>query len=170
MGHGYLTAATVVCLSLAGCSVTSRFQVFDATTNQPLEGVRVTRYEWHEWTATEKMASAAPRPNTEVPLGPTGSDGTLASTVPSKGIPAENHFGFMFVKLGYKPAEARVEGGNADVASPSAGSRWLWKGAGVYVPPAAYERTVPSSPLIRIPMWPTQSPTSPTSAPAKFTQ
>jgi hypothetical protein len=151
----------VACLVLAGCAVTSKFEVIDATTHEPLEGVQVKRYEFREWALLDALGSKPPPPVPEVPLGPTGADGTLTSSTPWRRLATENHHSFMFFKPGYEPAEAHVEGGKAQVASPSYGGRWLWNGAPVAPPPTAYDRTVSARPTIRVPMFASE-PTSAT--------
>jgi hypothetical protein len=145
------------CLSLAGCSVTSTFQVVDATTNQPIEGVEVTRYEYSEQSFANEMMGRRGSRVWPWGLGPTDATGLLTSVTPWSCNSAENIYGFRFAKQGYQPAECRVEGGNAKVASPVSDvliPSWRWSNQ----PERghAVEATVSAGSTIRIPMSPSQ--------------
>jgi len=100
------------CLLLAGCSYNT-FEVVDAVTNRPIEGVQVTRMEWKEVTIHDEFfwAKNVPQLN-QIPLGPTAANGTIASFTMCQPFELNGHLfgtiGFNFEKSGYQIASAAV--------------------------------------------------------------
>jgi hypothetical protein len=126
-------------------------QAYNAVTDEPLGGVSVVRWDHAFGEGTFQG-----------PSGATGNDGLIGSAI-NEYAPS-----FIFSKDGYTPAEVRVEGDSAYVASPSGGNRRYRGGnsdpRSTPHPPILYERDVPARPLIRVPLWPIVQNPSPATA------
>jgi hypothetical protein len=110
--------AILACVPLVGCS-TSRFRVVDAATDAPLDCVLVEGYRFRPLQAIPSDFSW-----NELDLDPTDRNGSVSSTSAWSLMPGDNEYRFVFIKPGYRPAEALVYPDKTLLVSPADDAGW----------------------------------------------